>query len=147
VFRLWSQIEIPAGQFEQSIELAFKGKSTRATDATTLVDDEKANRFYTYVGPRRYQVRITSKPLPSADGCEAAAIADESTRTIWISAKIPPEDRWAEIDHESWHLHVYHYGKPEDEEVQAKFHAQVCNQVRHDIMQQGLNALLELREE
>lgn len=101
-------------------------------------------QFSTYVGARKYTVKITSQPLSGDDGCEAAAIADESSRTIWISAKVPADERWAELDHESWHLHVYHYGKPEDEETQAKFHAQVSAQVRRDVMRQGLSALLDM---
>lgn len=105
------------------------------------------HQFSTYVGARRYAVRITSEFMPGDDGCEAAAVADEANRTIWISSKVPVEERWAELDHESWHLHVYHYGKPEDEETQAKFHAQVSAQVRRDVMRQGLNALMELRED
>ncbi len=93
--------------------------------------------FTVHVGPFRFEVRITSKPIVDDDGEPGLACADEAAGIIWISASVHPSKRWAELEHEVYHLHEWIFAKPRTPEERAKMHTAVSCQVRRDVMRQG----------
>ena len=93
--------------------------------------------MYLNVGPWRYEVLISSKPLHNAKGEEVDGLAVDHQRILWLAESARGERRLEAFGHEAYHAFEYHFGCPKTAEDRANFHASVTAAIQQCLSRSG----------
>lgn len=100
------------------------------------------------VGPYRYRLAISDRPIYDAEGNQLEGLAVEQRRLLIVSYRVEPDRREEVALHELGHAWLFHFPTPRTDEERCQFFAATARQFRMDLEEQGgAEAMLQMAPE